>query len=243
MNHVGEHKVNSIKPLHKGFGFHVQDFEIEKELSQNAIAKGEDTQVVNAHELQSQKSHVHGKKYVKANLFEVEPGFTNHSISSNRDYYVHPFVSFLSWTVDAIIGFSFLIISLCVNLIFLPKGFFDLTSSFIARYSIFFSNLNLVILFLFSIQVWFFMAVITFVFQYAILGFEGSTLGRRLFGVYLQNHHNKSQRVSESAKVCAAFSEALMLGSILSFLFVVLMPSRVPMFFWLRYSAVEDKNF
>ena len=48
---------------------------------------------------------------------------------------------------------------------------------------------------------------------------------------------NKGLKVSEKTKVCAALSESLLLGGILSFIFIVISPSRVPIFFWMRYSS------
>ncbi|APJ04095.1 RDD family protein [Silvanigrella aquatica] len=252
-NYISPSK-SQIKPLHIGFGFggdviqqrislKIKQEKQNLDYSENVNNKIDDNSTISeniiiknaivtpnvtaSEEIISKSNTVH-------NLNNIEE---NNTHEKNTKYYVHPFFAFLAWTVDALLGFCFLIISLCVNYVFIPKGFFEISPA-IAKY---FSNvtldINFIYTFLFSLQVWVFMALMVFLFQYTILGFEGSTLGRWLFGISIQNAKDKTVRVSEKTKICAALSESLLLGGILSFIFIVLFPSRVPIFFWMRYSS------
>lgn len=164
----------------------------------------------------------------------------NISEVADTNYYAHPFFAFLAWTIDALVGFCFLLISLCINFVFVPKGFFDVSSAFVKYATLLSVDINVFYTLLFSLQVWLCMFILVFLFQYSILGFEGSTLGRWLFGIKIQNNKNKKLRPSESTKICAALSESLLLGGILSFIFIIFFPSRVPIFFWMRYSSKND---
>ncbi len=246
---------NEIRPLHSGFGFFAD--EIQKKLGFSQTQK---KQIENINTSQSLKLENNAKEIVHANeiaqplieeelekatLFQNNLKNKNHEINIKyspqnpeyNKYYVNPFLAFLAWTIDALLGFCFLIISLCINFVFLPKGFFAISSNSAKSLSFITSDLNLIYTFLFSLQVWIFMVFLVFIFQYAILGFEGSTLGRWIFGIGIKNHKDIYKKVNEKTKIYAALSEAFLLGGILSFLFIILFPSRVPIFFWLRYSS------
>ncbi|WP_397601155.1 RDD family protein [Silvanigrella sp.] len=241
-----------IKPLHVGFGFYGEEIQkrlgklkkIELDINTDAAIKLESSIIEKTSSkiipsLEDNASIAIPKSDNK-NKTDKNDELQNKFLDNQKfksEYYVNPFFAFLAWTIDAILGFCFLIISLCINYVFVPKGIF-VVSPTVQKY------LNYVTLdvsvfhtFLFSLQVWFLMAFLVFLFQYTILGFEGSTLGRWIFGIAIQNNKNKGLKVSEKTKVCAALSESLLLGGILSFIFVVISPSRVPIFFWMRYSS------
>lgn len=249
---------NSIKPLHAGFGFGAKEIllhinknsSVEKELSKKVplvrAASVNLDQNLNSFDLDGNKfSQIPSKTSL---VLEGISNLSTKNLAENQKnrnlnkghlpkYYVHPFSAFLSWTVDAFLGFCFLIISLCVSYVFIPRGFLNISNSFAHYISMFNLNIDIIHTFLFSLQIWFFMATLVFVFQFIILIFEGATLGRWLFGITIQNHKDKNLKVSVGSKICAALSEALLLGGILSFVFIVIFPSRVPIFFWMRYSS------
>lgn len=258
-NHLSIQK-STIKPLHVGFGFGAE--EIRQRLGKVALIEKKsdfeasiDQTIPLNYESSSPAAEIDAPFIPHVPQEPIPPKTTirpfvkklpefeeeakklpdNDMISSG--YYVNPFFAFLAWTIDALLGFCFLIISLCVNYVFIPKGFFDISPTLVKHFSVLTLDVNVIYTFLFSLQVWFFMAILVFLFQYTILGFEGSTLGRWLFGISIQNNKNKSLRVSEKIKICAAISESLLLGGILSFVFIIMLPSRVPIFFWMRYSS------
>ena len=251
-----------IKPLHEGFGFSAEeilrrrekDFLIEKK----SVSIESPAKALNLHEETIAQVDHFGAPQVsipdsppiktpsrlldnsvssKAFIQEEEAKIFRNESEVSGTYYVNPFFAFLAWTVDALLGFCFLIISLCINYVFMPKGFFELSPTLASYLSLFSLNISVIYTFIFSLQVWFLMAIMVFPFQYTVLGFEGSTLGRWLFGISIRNSKNKSLKVSEKTKICAAISESLLLGGILSFIFIVLFPSRVPIFFWMRYCS------
>lgn len=243
---------SNIKPLHVGFGFYGE--EIHQRLgnikvNEDKIKSEEKTKVTNLEnssivnpiqpdkkiDTHPEKKEIETSK--KSNYDDSSAREFNKNIAVKSIYYVNPFFAFLAWTIDAILGFCFLIISLCINYVFIPKGLFVISPAFEKYISFLALDINVVHTFLFSLQVWFFMAFLVFLFQYTILGFEGSTLGRWIFGIAIQNNKNKEAKVSEKTKICAALSESLLLGGILSFIFVIISPSRVPIFFWMRYSS------
>jgi hypothetical protein len=246
------HKLD-IKPLHFGFGFGADEIlkrSLKKTVDHENILSESETVTLKEHpdnSLMDSMTAVDKKSFSTAVIESVTSHDANQSNANNVQqiqnnipntrYYVHPFFAFLAWTVDAFFGFCFLVISICFNYFFLPKGFFEI-SPFFLKYLIFLNfDTNIAYTFLFSLQVWFLMALLVFVFQYTILGFEGATLGRWIFGVTIQNHKNRLAKISEKIKIFAALSEAMLLGSILSFIFIIIFPSRVPIFFWLRYST------
>lgn len=250
-NYLSKQDTN-IKPLHVGFGFYGE--EIQKRLGKLKKIEVE----TNAETELKMETSIIDKASSKmipsldANISSAIPNSENknktdeNEVSQNKfldnqkfksEYYVNPFFAFLAWTIDAILGFCFLIISLCINYVFVPKGIFVISPTVQKYLSFVTLDLNVFHTFLFSLQVWFFMAFLVFLFQYTILGFEGSTLGRWIFGIAIQNNKNKGLKVSEKTKVCAALSESLLLGGILSFIFIVISPSRVPIFFWMRYAS------
>ena len=253
---------SAIKPLHDGFGFGADEIhrrlgrskESEKEVVEPPAEKVspvnfETSSPVNEIEIpvtpQVPQKPVPSKPSLKPpanklSKIEADSNRVQDSDGIHSNYYVNPFFAFLAWTIDALLGFCFLIISLCVNYVFVPKGFFDVSPTLANYLSMLTLNINVIYTFLFSLQVWFFMALLVFLFQYTILGFEGATLGRWLFGISIQNNKNKSLKVSEKTKICAAISESLLLGGILSFIFIVIFPSRVPIFFWMRYSSKKQ---
>ncbi|WP_186645180.1 hypothetical protein [Fluviispira vulneris] len=254
MSFSEEQQKRSIEPLHTGFGFFAESIidksqylplkeseltaqnnaYLNSDIEKSPIILNENYYAENINELpinHEKDAAVIKEKQLKAFYNDQK------DVDVDNNYFVHPFFAFLAWTVDALVGFCFLIISLCVNTVFIPKGFFDVTSSLVKYLSVATVDLGVLYTFLFSLQVWFFMAILVFLFQYSILGFEGATLGRWLFGISIQNHKDKNAKVSERTKFCAALSESMLLGSILSFLFIILLPSRVPIFFWMRYSS------
>jgi hypothetical protein len=254
---------SEINPLHDGFGFGADEIHrrlvkavsVEKQLAaevpvDKAISMSHEV-IVSAKEidiplpLQIPQKPIPPKANIKPLIkklpeFAEEEKRLQESEAIHSNYYVHPFFAFLAWTIDALLGFCFLIISLCVNYVFVPKGFFEVSPALANYLSMLTLDLNVIYTFLFSLQVWFFMTILVFLFQYTILGFEGATLGRWLFGISIQNNKNKSLKVSEKTKICAAISESLLLGGILSFIFIVMFPSRVPIFFWMRYSSKKQ---
>ncbi|WGL60212.1 hypothetical protein QEJ31_01160 [Pigmentibacter sp. JX0631] len=251
-------KKNDIRPLHSGFGFFSEV--IQKKLNSHEIKQIQSDKVKNNY-LENKietKNEIFADEHSSEIAIPLSENILNDSENSlnNKNlkkqhekqkidyknstiekYYVNPFFAFLAWTIDALLGFCFLIISLCINFVFLPKGFFAISPSNAKILSFITTDMNMIYTFMFSLQVWLFMAFLVFLFQYSILGFEGSTLGRWIFGIAIKNHKNIHLKVSEKSKICAALSEAFLLGGILSFLFIVIFPSRVPIFFWLRYSS------
>ncbi|MGY3804895.1 hypothetical protein ACWNT8_12570 [Pigmentibacter ruber] len=251
-------KKNEIRPLHTGFGFFsevIQNKLNTSEIKQTNIEKFQNSNLVNKTENKNEYFNEEHSSEIAIPLTEnilseSDSKVANKSIKRQQEknkldnknislekYYVNPFFAFLAWTIDALLGFCFLIISLCINFVFLPKGFFAISPSNTKILSFITSDMNIIYTFMFSLQVWLFMAFLVFIFQYSILGFEGSTLGRWIFGIAIKNHKNIHSKVSEKSKICAALSEAFLLGGILSFLFIIIFPSRVPIFFWLRYSS------
>ncbi len=252
---------STIKPLHNGFGFGADEIKErlgkadsgEKELATEASAAEKEVLVsyktiTTPTEIEvPQAPHIPQNPITtkvsmkpssrKSLEFDEEAKSFQDNNEIHSKYYVHPFFAFLAWTIDALLGFCFLIISLCVNYVFVPKGFFDLSHTLAYYLSMLTLDINVIYTFLFSLQVWFFMAILVFLFQYTILGFEGATLGRWLFGISIQNNKDKSLKVSEKTKIFAAISESLLLGGILSVIFIIMSPSRVPIFFWMRYSS------
>ncbi|KAB8033203.1 hypothetical protein [Fluviispira multicolorata] len=249
-----EAQKEKIRPLHTGFGFFAETIIDKSHNSPNKKIELSDEYLMNSND-EFELNNVILDNSISTQIIENSTPLSKTDESIKRDrrsevfksdqrstavdsnYFVHPFFAFLAWTVDALVGFCFLVISLCVNTVFIPKGFFDVTSSLVKYFSIATGDLGVLYTFLFSLQVWFFMAILVFLFQYSILGFEGATLGRWLFGISIQNNRDKNGKVAERTKFCAALSEAMLLGSILSFLFIILLPSRVPIFFWMRYSS------
>ncbi|BBH53503.1 hypothetical protein [Fluviispira sanaruensis] len=254
MSFSEESQKRSIQPLHTGFGFFAEsindksqnlplkeieltsqnDIYLNSDIEKSPIILNENYYMENINNSPTnfvKDESVYKEKQINAFYNDQKEG------ENDTNYFVHPFFAFLAWTVDALVGFCFLIISLCINTVFIPKGFFDVTSSLVKYLSVVTVDLGVLYTFLFSLQVWFFMAILVFLFQYSILGFEGATLGRWLFGISIQNSKDKNAKVSERTKFCAALSESMLLGSILSFLFIILLPSRVPIFFWMRYSS------
>lgn len=245
---------NEIRPLHSGFGFFADEIQKKLGFSQAQKKQNESTDSNQFNKLENNNEIIHANEIAqplieeeleKATIFQTnlknKKNATTlkygHQNTDSNKYYVNPFLAFLAWTIDALLGFCFLIISLCINFVFLPKGFFALSPNNAKLLSFMTSDLNLIYTFLFSLQVWVFMFFLVFIFQYAILGFEGSTLGRWIFSIAIKNHKDIDKKVNEKTKIYAALSEAFLLGGILSFLFIILFPSRVPIFFWLRYSS------
>jgi hypothetical protein len=240
-----------IKPLHFGFGFGADEIlkrSLKKAVDPENVLSESETVTLKEYPDNSLLHPLTEKTSFSTTVVETA---TNHdtnkyktnntqqiqnNIPSSR-YYVHPFFAFLAWTVDAFFGLCFLVISICFNYFFLPKGFFEISPFFLKYLTFLNFDTNIAYTFLFSLQVWFLMALLVFVFQYTILGFEGATLGRWIFGVTIQNHKDRLAKISEKTKIFAALSEAMLLGGILSFIFIIIFPSRVPIFFWLRYST------
>lgn len=244
---------NQVRTLHSGFGFFAE--EIQKKLgfqeaqkkSHESITQSAKSNLVTSHESSIESFNIatplveetiENSASFNSKVTPLNKEKKNQTeIPRSNDYYVNPFFAFLAWTIDALLGFCFLIISLCINFVFLPKGFFAISSTHAQMLSFISADLNFIYTFLFALQVWFFMFFLVFIFQYTILGFEGSTLGRWIFGIVIKNHKDISSKVSEKSKILAALSEAFLLGGILSFIFIIVFPSRVPIFFWLRYSS------
>jgi hypothetical protein len=234
-----------IKPLHTGFGFGAQEIlknfrEKSQKPSLSTPLDSKSPCMPSLSQNFAQSSSPFKEFADHQESLSSRSSEDQHRNSEDQQYHVPSFFAFLAWSIDSLIGFCFLMISLCLNFVFIPKGFIDIWGSFF-DYALKMSlNLNLFYTFLFSVQVWFVSALFVFLFQYTMLGFESATLGRWLFGIAIQNHKNKKWKVAEKTKVCAALSESLLLGSLFSFLFVLFFPSRVPLFFWMRYSLKKQ---
>jgi hypothetical protein len=256
---------SAIKPLHDGFGFGADEIQrrlgkinledkesLQEEMEVEKLTSFSSETIAIPIEIEAPPFTSKVPQNPTPSNTQIKPSAKQlrefkEEVKNNQDdkvipqnYYVHPFFAFLAWTIDSLLGFCFLIISLCANYVFVPKGFFDVSPTLAQYLSMLALDVNVIYTFLFSLQVWFFMAILVFLFQYTILGFEGATLGRWLFGISIQNNKNKVLKVSEKTKICAAISESLLMGGILSFIFIVMSPSRVPIFFWMRYSSKKQ---
>ena len=138
---------------------------------------------------------------------------------------------FLAWMIDSIVGASGVVFASLLSVTLAPHTASEKIKLLLeTRANPFFASHSAAAVLV--LQAWLFATVFVFVFQFIVACFFGGSAGRFVVGISLAAH----QRGFWS-RICLAMSEALCFCGIGTLVLTLPLPSRVPLFPWLRFSV------
>ncbi len=139
----------------------------------------------------------------------------------------------LAWMIDSIVGASGVVFASLLSVTLAPHAASEKMKLLLeARANPFFaSHSSAVVLVL---QAWLFAALFVFVFQFIVTCFFGASAGRFVVGISLASHQRGFWN-----RICLAMSEALCFCGLGTLVLTLPLPSRVPLFPWLRFSVAS----